>query len=234
MQDNNQTTNQGNVTVGQAKAQWSEVMFKLAMFFGVLHFIGIFCHVVVMYANTSLGKIINIPLKSSQLMGNLYLAVLAAYVGQKEFFRWFGQNAEDAEMPQTVLLKFSRGEAIVSVWAIFTGMVVFIKEWGLINEVPEVLLYTTGEVIAILCGSYASKYIRSRHSVSKQQEKETRDNFADKAVDYCKTKGSIDNSDCQREFGLSKDQAYRLLNGLYKSGKLKAEGEGRYRVYKPA
>ncbi|MFH1368397.1 MAG: hypothetical protein ABII64_04640 [Elusimicrobiota bacterium] len=50
-------------------------------------------------------------------------------------------------------------------------------------------------------------------------------------VDFCREKSKIDNGDCQLEFGLSKDQAYRLLNELEKTAKLKAVGLGRYRYY---
>ena len=47
-------------------------------------------------------------------------------------------------------------------------------------------------------------------------------------------KGSIDRIECQTEFGLSEDQAYRLLKKLVNEKKLVEFGENKGRRYKPA
>ena len=217
-------------TVGQAKEKWSEVMFYLAAFFGTLHFLSIVMQVTAMFFHTTLKRELGLPFTSSMLMGHLYLTFLAAYVGQKEFVRWF-KRADTDILTEAEGRKITRGSYIVIGWGVFTGLVAFIWQSGMIAEVPNVLLYTLGEIVALLCGTEVSKYLRTRQAVKGKQYISNHENYADRVIDICKAKGKIDNSDCQNEFGLGKDQAYRLLTGLEKSGKLKAVGNGRYRYY---
>lgn len=224
----NQTT-----TVGQAKETWSEVMFYLALFFGLLHFATIFMQVVGMFTHTTLGREIAVPFQSSLMMGNVYLAFLAAYVGQKEFVRWLKRADEDV-LSETDTKKITRGIYIVITWSVFTGLVMFVKSMSFIAEVPDTLYWTLGEVLALFCGTEASKYLRNRQATQKKRDANDNYNFGDRAVEFCRQKGSIDNQACQMEFGLSQDQSSRLLSGLVKAGKLKAEGYTNARKYTPA
>jgi hypothetical protein len=217
-------------TVGQAKNKWSEVMFYLAGFFGSLHFLSIVMQVTGMFMHTTLKRDLGLPFTSSMLMGHIYLTFLAAYVGQKEFVRWFKRADEDV-LSEAEGKKITRGTYIVVVWGVFTGLVVFAWQAGLITEVPNVLLYTLGEIVALLCGTEASKYLRTRQAGQVKQDASNRANYGDRAIDLCKEKGSIDNEVCQLEFGLSQDQSSRLLAGLVKAGKLKSLGSGRARKY---
>jgi len=217
-------------TVGQAKETWSEVMFYLALFFGVLHFSAILMQVVGMFAHTALRKEFAVPFQSSVMMGNVYLAFLAAYVGQKEFVRWL-KRADDEILSGTDAKKVTRGIYIVIIWAVFTGVVMYVKSMSFIAEVPDTLYYTLGEVLALLCGTEASKYLRNRQATKRNQTASSIENYGDRAIDLCKAKGSIDNELCQMEFGLSRDQAYRLLNKLENTGKIKAVGMGKATKY---
>jgi hypothetical protein len=219
-------------TVGKARESWSEVMFWLAFFFGLLHFGTLAMQVTAMFFRTALGRELSMPMESSMLLGHTYLAFLAAYVGQKEFTRWF-KRGDDEILSEAESRKIGRGIWIMIVWAAFFGLVLVLQSARKIMEVPQTLIYTMGEIVALLCGTKASQYLRGMKAEKKQDASNT-ENFGPRAIDYCKEKGKIDNNDCQLEFGLSKDQSYRLLNSLAKSGKLKAEGLGRYRVYKPA
>lgn len=55
--------------------------------------------------------------------------------------------------------------------------------------------------------------------------------LGDAVVALVRARESVTSGDCQTELGLNKDQAYRLLNNLVQSGRLKAVGEGRWRRY---
>ncbi|OGS20515.1 MAG: hypothetical protein A2252_01120 [Elusimicrobia bacterium RIFOXYA2_FULL_39_19] len=220
-------------SVGVAKEKWLEVMFYLSLFFGVLHFFAILGQVVFMAAHTVFAKEFTFGLRSSMLMGHLYLTFLAAYVGPKEFVRWL-KRTDDEVMTLSENKKITRGMYIVIGWAVFTGVVVFLWQLSIVNEVPETLLYTLGEVVALLCGTEASKYLRNRSATQGKQDTAISINYADKVLDYCKTNNSIDRIACQKEFGLSEDQAYRLLKKLVSQKKLVEFGENKGRRYKLA
>lgn len=227
---NNDTALPPGTTIGQAKELWSEVLFYLALFFGLLHFAGLVLQVVAMFMHTTLRRELDWVFTSSLLMSNLYLAFLTAYVGGKEFVRWF-KRRDDEVISVTEAKKISRGVWIVMVWAVFTGVVVFIWQMNLITEVPNTLLYTLGEVVALFCGTEASKYIRNQQVAQSKQDKEAQANYAERVKTYCQEQGSITSGDCQREYGLDKDQANRLLNKLVKDKVLRAEGTTKARKY---
>jgi hypothetical protein len=217
-------------TAGKAKEAWLEVMFYLSCFFGALHFAGVLGQVAGMVAHTVFKTGLGMAITSSMLMGHLYLTFLAAYVGPKEFVRWFRRTDDDVLSP-VESRKITRGMYIVIGWALFTGIVVLFQQMDLIAEVPQTLLYTLGEVLTLLCGTEVSKYLRTRQAVQVKQDTENTINYADRAIEYARQKGGIDNAECQREFGLSQDQASRLLSGLAKKGKMKYTGYGRSRRY---
>ena len=217
--------------MGSMKEKWSEVMFYLAAFFGALHFLSISMQSVVMFMHTTLKRDVGMPFSASMLMGHIYLTFLAAYVGQKEFARWF-KRADDDVLTEAEGKKITRGVYFVAMWGIFTGLVVFVWQAGMIAEVPDVLLYTFGEVVALFCGTEASKYLRTRQAVKGKQDISNHENYADKILDYCREKGGIDRIECQNEFGLSEDQAYRLLKRLVREKKLVEIGDTKGRRYK--
>ena len=219
-------------SVGQAKEKWLEVMFYLSLFFGVLHFVAILGQVGAMCVHTIFAKEFSFQLKSSMLMGHLYLTFLAAYVGPKEFVRWLKRTDEEV-LTFSENKKITRGMYIVIIWSVFTGVVVLMWQMSLIGEVPETLLYTLGEVVALLCGTEASKYLRNRRAVQAKQDTSIQTDYSDKALDYCKEHGQINRQICQNEFGLSEDQAYRLLKKLVSQKKLAESGEDKNRSYKP-
>jgi hypothetical protein len=219
-----------NQTVGKAREVWSEAMFYLALFFGFLHFSTLGAQVYGMVLHTAFGRDIRLSVESSMVLGHVYLAFLAAYVGQKEFVRWL-KRADDEVLTTTDAKKITRGIYIVIGWAVFAGLVITLKSLRMVAEVPETLLYTLGEVLALFCGTEASKYLRGRQAFRKSQDSINLGIFGDRIVDHCKVKGSIDNTACQTEFGLSQDQSSRLLSGLAKKGLLKAQGSGPARKY---
>jgi len=222
--------NQPAITIGQAKELWSEVMFYLALFFGLLHFAGLLMQIIGMFMHATLHKEPGWSFTSSLLMSNLYLAFLTAYVGGKEFVRWF--RRKDDEILSTIeAKKISRGVWIVIGWAVFTGLVVFGWQMGLIAEVPNTLLFTLAEVVTLFCGTEASKYIRNQQAGQAKQDKQNKAEYKDRIVAYCREKGSITSGDCQREFGLDKDQANYVLGTLVKEKILKAQGVNKARRY---
>jgi hypothetical protein len=219
--------------VGLMKEKWLEVMFYLSVFFGLLHFASLFAQVGGMILNTAFHIEASFKLKSSMLMGHLYLTFLAAYVGPKEFVRWMKRTDEEA-LTEAEGKKITRGLYIVVGWAGFTGITALLWQMSFINEVPETLLYTLGEVVTLLCGTEVSKYLRTRQASQVKQDTANQNNFADKVLDYAKVHGSIDTGECCNEFGMSDDQAYRLLKRLVTDKKLVEFGEKRGRKYKPA
>ena len=220
-----------NQTVGSAREKWSEAMFWLAAFFGALHLLSLVMQVSAMFMHTTLKRELGLPFSSSMLMGHIYLTFLAAYVGQKEFVRWF-RRADEEVLSEAEGKKITRGKYIVIGWGVFTGLVVFIWQGGMIAEVPNVLLYTLGEIVALLCGTEVSKYLRTRQAARLKQDSAVSDNYTARLLDYCRQKGSIDRPECQNEFGLSEDQAYRLLKKLVKEKQLVEIGDTKGRRYK--
>ncbi|MBK8540862.1 MAG: type IV toxin-antitoxin system AbiEi family antitoxin domain-containing protein [Ardenticatenia bacterium] len=53
----------------------------------------------------------------------------------------------------------------------------------------------------------------------------------EKVLSLARSQGSVSSGDCQAELGLNKDQTYRLLSNLAKSGLLMPVGHGRWRRY---
>ena len=220
-------------TAATARAKLSEFMFYLAVFFGLIHFAAVIFDVAGQFAQQSLGKTLAFPLKSSMLMGNTYLAMLAAYVGEKEFRRWMSAPEGDALTP-AMERKISRGLVIVGAWAALFGVVVLLRDMGRIGYAPEPLIYTFGEVVAIYFGTNVSKYLQGK-SLARAKEADARAaDYSDKALALARATGSITNETCQREFNLSRDQAYRLLEKLEKQGMIKCEGSGPATKYVPA
>jgi len=221
----------GSQSVGKAKETWLEVMFYLSVFFGLLHFCAILGQIVLMIAHTTFGREFSFKLNSSMAMGYMYLTFLAAYVGPKEFVRWL-KRSDDEILSPLESKKITRGLYIVVGWALFTGIVILFKDMGLISAVPETLLYTTGEVVALLIGTEVSKYLRTRQAAGLKQDSAVQADYSDKVLDYCREKGSIDRSECCNEFGLSNDQSYRLLKKLVSQKRVVEYGENKGRRYK--
>ncbi|OGS22545.1 MAG: hypothetical protein A2252_02925 [Elusimicrobia bacterium RIFOXYA2_FULL_39_19] len=99
------------------------------------------------------------------------------------------------------------------------------------TAVPAPLLYTLGEVFAIYFGTSVSKYLKQKNTKQTIDTESNAMSYGAQALECAKKNGSIDNDFCQKEFSLSKDQAYRLLNKLEKQGVLKPVGAGRNRMY---
>ncbi|OGS23488.1 MAG: hypothetical protein A2297_01680 [Elusimicrobia bacterium RIFOXYB2_FULL_48_7] len=232
MEPTNQSNNQKQVTAGQVKEKWSEFLFGLALFFGVLHYTAVLMDVFGQYYLASFGKVLSMPMESSMIMGNIYLGVLAAYVGQKEFLRWISSAKDDDEASAVMRRKISRGELIVGSWALLAGATVFLWQLKLVASIPAPLLYTLGEVFAIYFGTNISKYLKQKNAKQAIETESDAMSYGSQALEYARSNGSVDNEYCQKQFGLSKDQAYRLLNRLEKRGVLKASGGGRNREYR--
>ncbi len=218
-------------TVGAAREKWLELMFYLSVFFGLLHFAALNAQVYGMILHTVFHREPGFTVESSMMMAHLYLAFLAAYVVPKEWLRWRSRG-DDEMLSPAESRKLSRGFWIVAGWAVYTGIIALFREFHLIGAVPETLWYTLGEVVGIFCGTEASKYLRTRQVVQKQQDNAIRENYADRVADYCRGHGSIDRPECQNEFGLSKDQAHRLLKRLVREKKLVEIGSTKGRSYK--
>jgi hypothetical protein len=206
-------------------------MFCLSLFFGALHFVGVAAQVTGMVEVALQRRVLPFGVQSSMLMGHLYLMFLAAYVGPKEFLRWRNRTDDEVLSPSENR-KVTRGLCIVVGWAAFAGMTTLLWEAGLVAEVPETLLYTLGEVVAIFCGTEVSKYLRARQAVQGRQDASLNDNYADQVLDYAREHGGIDRPECQHAFGLTEDQSYRLLKRLVREKKLAEFGENKGRRYK--
>jgi hypothetical protein len=152
--------------------------------------------------HTALQVEVGFPLKSSTVMGNIYLGFLALYVGRKEYVRWFA-SADSQQIPNYVWLKMTRGEVIIVAWALLTGVTVFVWQMGYIQEVPAALLYTLAEVVGIWCGTDALKFFKTRINAVKGDTATNLNEFGTRALECAKENGGIDNAACQKEFGLS-------------------------------
>jgi hypothetical protein len=217
-------------TAAQARERLGEILFNIATFFGGLHFASLLGQIAIMYTHTALGRELDFPLKASMFMGNIYLGFLTLYVGRKEYLRW--QRApEDEVLPQYVLVKLTRGEVIIVAWALLTGIAAMLWQMSYINEVPQPLIWTLGEVVALWCGTEAIKYFKN--AITASENRQAAESFGDKAVDYAKAKGRITNNDCKLEFGVTDQQAYRLLKQLVKDKQLREKGDNKGRWYEP-
>jgi xanthosine utilization system XapX-like protein len=207
------------LTAATARDRWTEFLFGLSVFFGVLHLIGVVCDITGQYAVAALGRPFQFSVQSSMLMGNIYLAALGAYVGQKEFQRWRNSLTGEA-LTAAMQKKISRGEVIIGIWSLVAGITVFLKQMELVAQVPEPLLYTLGEIFVIYFGTGISKYAKGIRTVQTKEINSYIDNFGEQAVSLAKSNGSIDNETCQKTFNISRGQAYRLLAQMTKQGHL--------------
>lgn len=206
-------------TAGQVREKWSEFLFWLSTFFGVVHLAGI------------VGGLLGFAVQSSFLIGNIYLGVLAAYVGQKELRRWLSSPDADV-MPEYARKKFARGEVIVGAWSVALGVVAVLWQWGAVKVIPEPLLYTFGEVMGIYFGTSASKYFKNRNFKAGMEAESAAMTHGSTVIGYVSKYGAIGNDECRQVTGLDPDRAKRLLNKLVADGQLEATGFGKGRTYK--
>lgn len=218
------------VTVGAKKNFVFEVGFWLSLFVGALHFVGINLQLAGMFAHTTLKRELALPFTASVEMMQLYLATLAIYAGGKEVWKWKNRSDEEV-LSEAENRRITRGMCIVITWTVFATLVIFAKSLGLIAEVPNLLMQTLYGVLGMFFGTEVSKYLRTGKAQA-TQDAAVSENFADKALDYCREKGGIDRGECMNEFGLSKDQAYRLLKRLVSQKKLIEYGDNNGRRYK--
>ena len=141
-----------------SKHKRSEILFWLALAFGAAHFIGISLEIVGQVSGFILDKF---PLKSSLFLGNIYLALLSAYAGQKEFSRW-QSDPDSTVLGSKTIKKISRGEIIIGLWTLLLGAAVLLVITAHITAVSENLLITVGEVVIIYFGTGASKYLKNK------------------------------------------------------------------------
>ena len=169
---------------------------------------------------------------SSGLMSSLYLALLGIYAGYKEFVRWTDASTSlSAEIPQEQVIRFKRGEFIVSFWIVLTVIALMIWQMKIIARMPNELFRTALQALAIMFGSYASKGLYTKSSKKKAEDQTLVNDNQGKVIEYIKANGSIDNEACQKVFNLDRGRAYRLLEKLEKQGVVKSEGTGKASKY---
>ncbi|MBU0952040.1 MAG: hypothetical protein KKH91_04350 [Elusimicrobia bacterium] len=164
---------------------------------------------------------------ASALMSNLYLALLGAYAGYKEFQRWT-DSAQPQDLPDAQTTRFKRGELIVSSWIILAIFAIALWQLQLISRLPNELFRTAFQSFGILFGTYASKGLFSK---AKSKDTKIAQDSTQKVIDYVKSNGSIDTETCQKFCLISRFRAYRLLKRLESEGTLKKEGAGKRARY---
>jgi len=165
-------------------------------------------------------------IQSSNLMSNLYLALLGIYAGYKEFLRWTSGSTEQ-EIPEEQVKRFKRGEFIVTFWVVLAVVAMSIWQMKLIANMPAELFRTAMQALAIMFGTYASKGLYGKTKQKKVADFQVEDDLKQKVLDYIKTNGSVDNDTCQKTFGIDRGKAYRILEKLEKEKLIKSEGTGK-------
>ncbi|MCX5782006.1 MAG: hypothetical protein NT145_04805 [Elusimicrobia bacterium] len=165
---------------------------------------------------------------SSGLMSLLYLALLGIYAGYKEFVRW---TSSEQEIPEEQVIRFKRGEFIVSFWIVLTVIALTIWQMRIIARMPNELFRTALQALGVMFGTYASKGLYKESSKKKAEDRTLVNDNQSKVIEYIKANGSIDNETCQKVFNLDRGRAYRLLERLEKQGLIKSEGTGKASKY---
>ena len=161
---------------------------------------------------------------SSGLMSSLYLALLGIYAGYKEFVRW---TSSEQEVPEEQIIRFKRGEFIVTFWVVLAVAALTIWQMKIIPRMPNELFRTALQALGIMFGSYASKGLFKKSSKRKAEDTKLAGGFSSKILDYISQNGSIDNEACQSLTGLPRYSALRVLRKLEKDRVLRREGKGK-------
>jgi hypothetical protein len=165
---------------------------------------------------------------ASGYMTSLYLTLLAAYGGYKEYIRWTNSdNASETEVPLQQVIRFKRGEVIVTFWVSLYVLSIVLLQQGLISRLPFEIQATAVGSLGILIGTWASKDKLS----SRRKKTAIHSAHSQKVLAYVDTNKYIENEACQTLTGLGADQVYRLLKRLEADGELGSEGTKRGRRY---
>lgn len=142
----------------------------------------------------------------------VYIALLAAYAGDKEVRRWMG-----GEEPSRW------GSIFVYSWFGFFLVAVVVKSIWAEFSLPADLTKTCLQVLAVLFGSKASKKIYSM----KQEKKEFAVTGEDKILSLLGEKGELGNKEIAAALRVSHATCWRMLDKLEAEGKVKKAGVGR-------
>lgn len=144
----------------------------------------------------------------------LYIALLGAYVADKEIRRWTGR----ADRPR-------KGSVFVYLWVLlFLGCFLvhtFRPDFSLPDEIGKVAL----QVLGVFLGTRASKALHGRLRAdtggsAAETERQT------KVLALVGERGKITRAEVSDQLGISEATAKRLLQALVDQGRLEKRGEG--------
>ena len=140
-----------------------------------------------------------------------YVALLGAYVADKELRRWLGKDAES-----------KKGSIFVYLWMLFFlvtfAISSFKKEYVLPADLSKVAL----QVLGVFFGSKASKKIYEGKS-----EKEVKEALSkqDTIIEMIKSKGQVTRKEVQDKLSVSSSTAGRILDEMESKGLVEQIGQ---------
>lgn len=240
------------VTALQLKGSRTEILFYLTLFVTIVHAGLILWDLFTMTPAGSrlFGLVKPNDITASPHVRDLYLVLLASYAGYKEFKHW--KLSDDAPVPESEANMFRRGEAIIAFWVLLAVVSASLEAMHIISRMPNELMRTTMQVIAVMLGSYGSRTIRNgRKKNSKAQEADNAvpvneadtekqeagpvrlsDSHRKIVADYLNEHEFINRESCMEATGLSSQQAYRLLTGMEEDGELEKVGDNKGTKYR--
>ncbi len=139
----------------------------------------------------------------------IYLALLAAYAGDKEVSRWMGRD-----------LPSRWGSIFIYAWFIFFGAAYLVKTFFPSFELPADLSKVCLQVLAIFFGSKVSGRIYSMRAGKQEGNALEFAGSEDKVMAIFDQTDKVHNSDVCRLLKVSSSTARRVLQGMETKGKI--------------
>lgn len=155
-------------------------------------------------------------------MMGIYVALIGAYAGHKEWQRWTGSD-----------LRSLWGSWFVYAWFSFFLAAFIINNVWPAFELPKDLSKVCLEVLAFLLGSKISKSFYETRKAGEKGEKgeEKYETRSKQIITFIEGNEKITAGDVKKMFGVSKATASRILTEMEESGKIKQQGEKKTAYY---
>ncbi len=139
----------------------------------------------------------------------IYLALLAAYAGDKEVSRWMGRD-----------LPSRWGSVFIYAWFLFFAVAYLVKTFFPSFELPADLSKVCLQVLGIFFGAKLSGKIYSMRAEKQEANALEFAGSEDKVLAIFEQTDKVHNGDVCRLLGVSSSTARRVLQGLETKGKI--------------
>ncbi|MBI4386615.1 MAG: winged helix-turn-helix domain-containing protein [Elusimicrobia bacterium] len=146
-------------------------------------------------------------------MGLIYLAILAAYAGDKEIGLW--SSGEGVARSQK-----KKGEWFVFIWAAFAFVALALSGLSARFAVPHLLTQITLQVIGIFFGTQVSRRLRQARQVQDVLGKLEEEGLADRIFTLLQEHPGLTSGEISRRLGASQRRVQRILAKMVREGTL--------------